>query len=204
MAYFLYNAAPGPMYFLGNEIKAEPSTWTPVSEYAVNHGTFNSMKRLKIVYLVESDHRPDYDPTHPDNKHKVESQAPGAAAKKKDLADGSMNEDELRAYLAGKNADKPAVNVTNASPGGKVEAITAENLAEIGLPPSAPFEGEAASTQEETNSGIKFEELGETVPFVKEAADTKVTKPRAKKATKTDGTDGTDVPPAPENLGVWS
>jgi hypothetical protein len=197
MSYFLYNAAPGPMYFLGNEIKAEPSKWMQVSDYAVNHGTFNSMKRMKLVYVIEADDLPTYDPTHPDNKTLVESQSPGAVADKKaKLDDGGMTEAELKAFLASKNSDKPRVSVTSLS--GKTEAITADNLADIGRPPAA-FDGPAAETTSEVEAGLKFEELGETVPFVKEA---KAAKPKAvKKADKAETPSATATP---ENLGSWS
>lgn len=199
MSFFLYNAAPGPMFFLGNEIKAEPGVWSPVSEYSVNHGTFNSMRRMKMVYLVESDTKPTYDPTHPDNKSRVESEAPGAsAAKKEKLADGSMSAEELAAFLASKNATK-IDKVTVSSLSGNTEAITADNLADIGKPPATftepvdPISGSAAETSDEAVSGIKFETLGETVPMVKEAA----VKAKVPKVKKTEA-----APPA--DLGKWS
>lgn len=209
MSYFLYNAAPGPMYFLGSEIKAEPGFWTEVSEYSVNHGTFNSMRRMKMVYLVEADHKPKYDPTHPDNKAKVEASAPGAAADKKDkLNDGSMSADELQAFLAEKNGVGKAVSKVRVSDlSSKTLAITADNLAEIGLPPATfdpgleeVISGPTEATADETTSGIQFEELGETVPFVKQAgAESKPVKAKAgKKAAVAEA-----VTP-PENLGAWS
>jgi hypothetical protein len=200
MSYFLYNAAPGRMYFLGNEITAEPAHWTEVSEYSVNHGTFNSMRRMKMVYLVEADARPTYDPTHPDNKARVEREAPGAAADRKSkLDDGSMTEAELKAFLAAKNATKvDKVHVSTLS--GKTEAITAESLADIGQAPTTfnppaddPISGPAAETQTETESGIKTETLGETVPFIKEAA---AKKPKAAKKAEA------ITPPA--DTGAWS
>lgn len=187
MAYFIYNAAPGPMFFLGNEIRAEAGRWTEVSDYSVSHGTFNSMRRMKFIYLVEADVQPTYDPTHPDNKARVEDSAPGAAASKKEkLADGSMNAEELQAFLAGKNATKvDKVVVTSLS--GKTEAITAESLGDLG---QSPIEGIAAQTAAEIQARV----LGETTPFTKEAK-----APKAPKAKKTE----TAAPP-PENLGAWS
>ena len=202
MSFYLYNAAPGRMYYLGNEITAEPGVWTEVSEYAVNHGTFNAMKRMKMAYVVEANSKPTYDPTHPDNKARVESQAPGAAADKKAKSlDGSMNEAELAEFLAKQKANQvPKVVVSDLS--SKTQAITADNLAEIGLPPATfnppedALSGDAAPTGDETASGIKFETLGETVPFVKEAGDAK---PKAaKKAAKKVEVE------TPPDTGAWS
>lgn len=203
MPYFLYNAAPGRMYFLGNEITAEPAVWTEVSEYSVNHGTFNSMRRMKMVYLVEADEKPTYDPSHPDNRARAEREAPGAAADRKaKLEDGSMNADELKAFLSSKNATK-VDKVVVSTLSGKTEAITADSLADIGQPPATfnppsddPISGPAAETQVETESGIKAETLGETIPFIKEAKAPKTTKVKVAKVVSE------EIPPA--DLGNWT
>lgn len=201
MSYYLYNAAPGRMYFLGNEIVAEPGVWTEVSEHSVNYNTFSSMVRMKHVYLVESDTAPTYDPTHPDNKTRVEQEAPGAAANRKAAADdGGMNADELKAFLANKNSTKiDKVSISTLS--SKTQAITAENLAEIGLPPAtfnpsenSALDGLAVETADETGSGIKLETLGETTPMVKEAD--RKPKPAKKIPVAAVRTE--------ENLGKWS
>lgn len=202
MSYYLYNAAPGPMFFLGNEITAVAGAWTEVSEYSVNHGTFNAMRRMKMVYLIEAETKPTYDPTHPDNKARVESEAPGAAADRKAKAnDGSMSADELKVFLATKNSTKiDKVTVSDLS--SKTHAITADNLAEIGLPPTTfnpspevdAISGDSALTADDAPSGLKLETLGETVPFVK----------TAEKKAKTPKKTSVAAVRTEEDLGNWS
>lgn len=104
MAFYIYNAAPGPSYFLGNQIKAESGQWTEVSAHSVEYGTFNTMKRLGFIYVVQADEQPDYDPTHPDNRARAEAQAPGSKVKlHNDGLDGSMDAEQLKKFLAEKN-----------------------------------------------------------------------------------------------------
>lgn len=140
MPFYIYNAAPGPLYFRGNEIKAEAARWTEVSAVSVNYGTFNTMKRLNLVYVVETDSAPTYNPTHPDNRSRAEADAPGAKTKAADFADGSMDSNEIKKFLNDSNVSQPNATVPKDVPGelnGNTEKLSFDDLETIGEPAAA-------------------------------------------------------------------
>lgn len=138
MPFYIYNAAPGPMYFRGNEIKAETGRWTEVSPISVNYGTFNTMRRLGHLYLVETATMPTYNPNHPDNKARVEADAPGAKEKIAELNnDGGMSEAEMKVFLAKKNTGGDAAVDTYGPKelGGSTDKLSFDDLGSLGADP---------------------------------------------------------------------